>query len=727
MGMMLAACVVVVLPFVYVAFLVATGWALMRVMDEAIQNYAIQHGQAVWAVVRLVSVVIGAVIWVLMFKPLLTRRPRKPASMEIKPAGQGDLFQLLAAICRATGAKMPEAVRLDCSMGVRAGLSRGLLSFFSQRTTVTFGLPLAASASAREFAGALANEMGRTPAGLYGRLAHLVRIMNDWLTWVALRIDAWEDAMAATSRKKKTKASILKRVARTLAWLSQRPIWAIMWIGRLASQRALRNSVFNGDRSEAVLVGSPAVVESLQRHPHLQAAWEHGCASVQMGLVAERLPDNFPQAVARHAASVQATAESVKTWELGSIFCPSASLRANRVQKLAAPGGFALQGNGAGVIRDFNDLARQTTQVHYQHDLKLNITQYRLVAPDEMVNQKRKNEDALGAVRRYFMGLCHPERGLCGEASTSAIKPEAASYRIAIAEGREWMKRRGEQMRMTLREWQLSWQRIRDLEMAHAYALAGLPVDSHQYGVAAHTPELYREEIARQEMICDVSEDPLLADEARLETRFAAALGLLWETDPSQLPEAMAKVRAAVPEKAVLYQELAARLRSMRTLITFTSAFESLGTKFSGGQQSGALLLALKFLVPKLMNSVQHMLTGLEHCDCPVEFASDGARSVADYLIGKASPQAVTLLTADWSDGTQQNVTQEVAAQAGELITPFMDRFIDMYHRTFADLAAAAEVSEMQLAPEEVVPLEEREFTPGHRMRVPVVPQPALA
>jgi hypothetical protein len=702
---------------VYVALLVATGWALLIVGDAAIEEYTVHNGQAWWAVVRLCSVGVGVVIWVMMFKPLLTRRPRRPASMELLRANQSEVFDLVASICRATGAPVPVEIRVDCSMGARAVLQRGLWSLLTQRTTLTFGLPLAAACTAVEFAGALANQMGRQPRGLCGRLTHLVRIMNDWLGWVAMRIDPWEDAMAAAGGAKKKKISVWRKAGRTLVWISQRPIWVIMWIGRLVSRSSLRNVVFNGDRCEAAFVGSASVADSLQRQPHLQAAWEHGCNSVQAGMLASRLPDNFPQAVARHSSSVQATAESVKTWEIGTIFSPSASLRANRVQKLALPGGFAAQGNGATFIRDFNDIARQATQVHYQHDLRLNITQFRLVAPDEMVNQKRKQEDALGSVRRYFMGLIHPERGLCGETTANAITPEAASYRIAITEGRDWMRRRGDQMRATLREWQLSWQRIRDLEMAHAYALAGLPVDSHQYGVAAHSPELYREEIARQEMVCEVSEDPLLMDEAHLETRFAAALGLLWDTPASQLPAEMAAVRASVPDQACLYQILAMKLKSIRGLMTFASAFESLGTKFDGGQQNGPQLSALTFLVPRLMMHAQELVKGLEAVDCPSDLADGGAGNLAGYLIGKTSPEARAMLAADWSAGPQSGLTLEDANRAGELVAPLMDRFIELYHRTFSALAAAAEQAEMHLAPEAQETADAKDFNPGFKMR----------
>lgn len=724
--MLLAASVVVLLPFVYLAFLVGTGLLLLKVADAAIEEYTVHDGKAWWAMARLVAVAFGSLIWVMMFKPLLARRPRKPASLELKQASQGDLFQLISAMCRVIGTPVPAEVRVDCSMGAKARLSRGLWSFFSQRTTLTIGLPLAAACTAREFAGTLANQMGRHQHGIYGRLTHLVQIMNDWLGWVAMRIDPWEDAMAAASDTKKKKISVWKRAGRTLVWVSQRPIWAIMWIGRLVSRNALRNAVFNGDRCEAAFAGSSAVSESLQRQPHLQAAWEHGCASVQSGLITERLPDSFPQAVARHAASVQATAESVKTWEIGSIFCPSASLRANRAMKLALPGGFALQGIGASFIRDFNDLARQATQIHYQHDLRLNITQYRLVAPDEVVNQKRKQEDALGSVRRYFMGLCHPERGLCGEAAAPSIKPEAASYRVAIAEGREWLKRRGDQMRATLREWQIAWQRIRDLEMAHAYALAGLPVDSHQYGVQSHAPALYREEIERQLLILEVSEDPLLADEARLETRFAAALALLWETPASQLPDGLAQTRALVPDRACLYHELAVRLKALRALITFTSAFESLGTKFGGGIQSGTPMQALEFLVPKLMLNTQHLLNGLDAIECPADLGGGTRKSLAAYLVGDVSPHAAAMLSRDWNQNAREGLTAADAACAGEIIAPVMDRFIELYHRTFAFLASAAELSEMQLAPETPEPeTPEQAFHPGYaRPAMPAAPGP---
>lgn len=694
--MAFAAAVVVLLPFVYIAFLAAMGWLLIWQGDRGMEDYALNRGPAWMAITRLVLVGFGAVLWVMMFRPLLTRRPRRPASLELMQANHGDLFQLLAAFHRSTRCVMPAEVRVDCSMGARAVLKHGLFSLLSQRTVLTFGLPLAASATAREFAGALANQLGRQPRGLLlGRLSHVVRIMNDWLSWVALRLDPWEAALAAAGGKKQKKIPLWKKMLRALPWITQRPIWLIMWIGRAVSARPLRMMVHNGDLAESQIVGSAGFAESLQRQPHWQAAWEKACASVQEALHTQRLADNFPQTVARHATSTQATPEAVQAWQSGSIFCPTAERRIARMQKLALAGGFAVPGNGAAFVRDFNDLSRQATQVHYQHDLRLTITQFRLVAADEVVSQRRKADDALGAVRRYFQGLAHPERGLCSDGPAGAIVPEPQAFRVAIRDGRHWLRSRGDQMRATLREWQMSWQRIRDLEMAHAYALAGLPVDSHQYGVASHTPELYREEIERQKLICEVSEDPLLADEARLETRFAAALGLLWDTPASQLPDALAQIRARVPAQAILYQTLVDRLPALRGLITFASAFESLGAKFNGAQSGGNLLPANRFLVPRLMLHIRQLISGLEQIPCPEE-AGGGQLSIASHLLGQLSPGAHALLAADWEKAPPA-IGNEEAAFAAELVAPVMDRFTELYHRTYSALASAAETSEMQL------------------------------
>ncbi len=696
LGMMFAAMVVVTLPVLYLALLLGLGLLLGVQGHRSVNNWASNQWDWMhdgkWAVLAS----LGLIGWLCMFRPLFVRKPRKPASLEIKQASQLDLYQLLGAVSRSTGAKMPVEVRLDCSMGVRLALKNGLWSLLGQREVLTLGLPLAAGTTARQFAGAIANAMGRYPRGIHGRCAHLTEAVNTWLGWAVLRDDPWERALLAARSRRKKEKNFIKCLLLGFMWLTQRPIWLFMMVARAVSARPLRNVTFNGDHAEALLSGSRSFGESLSAAADLQAAWEAACASVHASQASARLPDNFPQAVARHCSNARASSDAAQKLAAGSAFVPDNETRLKRVVSLNLPGVFPAQGNGASLLRDFTDLARQASQIHYQHDLGLNISQFRLVAADESLNQKRRSGDLLAPVKRYFSGLVHPERGLCGEETELSIVPDAAAFRIAIKEGRQWIMTRGDQMRATLREWHMSWQRIRDLEMAHAFALAGIPVDSHQYGIPAHEPALYREEIERQTIVMDASEDPLFADESSLETRFAAALGLLWQTPVESIAPGLAATRAAVPEHVAVYQALVDRLRPMRDLVTLFSAFEALGAKFGGSTSSSAQISAHRFLVPRVMLHAQKVLRGLENIACPSDI-SPQPRSIAARILEGVSPAAIQMLGMDWEHTQPQSIGHDEALRAGEILTPLTDHFVEIYHRTFAWLASAAEMAEMHL------------------------------
>lgn len=717
----------VTLPFAYLAFLAGTAWLLLWQGDIGIEDFTLNRGPTWLAVMRMSAVSLGIVMWISFLRPLMSRRPKQPASLELKPVSQPDLHQIIAAICQVAGARMPVEWRINCSMDVRVTVQGGIFGWLAQRQLLVIGLPLATTSTSREFAGAIANELGKYPAGMRGRLLHLIRAMNEWLDWAACRRDPWRESLAAAAGKSKKKKNLAIQTVRGFVWLTQRPIWVFRGLARGVSAGSMRRFVFHGDRCQAAFCGSKALAEWLQRQPHLRSAWDQACASVQLGLVSQRLPDNFPQAVARHAANAQATIQALQKWEAGSVFVPSASVRSKRAIELNAAGVFAMQGNGATLIRDFSEISRQATQLHYQQDLRLDVVQFRLVAADEAVNQKRRTQDSLEPVRRYFQGLVHPERGLCGGMGEAAIQPDPEAFRVAILEVRDWMRRRGDQMRVTVREWTMSWQRIRDLEMAHAFALADLPVDSHQYGVQAHKPELYREEIERQAMVMEVSEDPLLADESHLETRFAAALGLLWLSPESSLPDGLRNLRAMVPGQVAVYEVLVDRLKALRSLITMLSAYEALGARFAGADAKGSLLPALRFLVPKMMLHCQQVLAGLERVPCPPEL-SERPVSIGQHLLGRPSPQAIPLLAIDWARAPLTNIGHDEALRAGEIVAPVLDRFVTLYHSVFAWLVSAAEIAEMHLVDYAgQAPEEDRAAMPVFTAHSVAAPAPAMA
>jgi len=295
------------------------------------------------------------------------------------------------------------------------------------------------------------------------------------------------------------------------------------------------------------------------------------------------------------------------------------------------------------------EFCRQATQSHYQQDLNLSINRFRLVAADESVNQKQKH-GAMAPVTRYFKGLLNPLRSLSGEEGGNVSSPASAggldAFRHAISDGLVWMKNRGDQMRVNLKEWQTSWRRVRDLEMAHAFALSGLPVDSHQYRVVRHEAGLYRGEIKSHERICERYADPLLVDEARLESRVAAALGLLWETPANKLPEGLAILGESLPALADLYQILGGKMAAMRGLVKVAGAYDSLGTGFGVCDTESGPIVAVRFLLPRLMHHTQEVVRGLDEVPCPNSVAS-GSPHLAQPLLGNLTAERMVLVTGD--------------------------------------------------------------------------------
>ena len=135
-------------------------------------------------------------------------------------SGAGLFFGVISTICELTGAALPAEVRVNWDMAVKVSLS------------------------------------------------HLVQIVNQWLSWVALNLDSWENALASAGAVKTKDLSILVKIWRGFVWVSQWAIWIVMWVARFASIRPVRRSILNGDQCEALIVGSAVTLQSLQKIPH---------------------------------------------------------------------------------------------------------------------------------------------------------------------------------------------------------------------------------------------------------------------------------------------------------------------------------------------------------------------------------------------------------------------------------------------------------------------------
>jgi hypothetical protein len=249
-----------------------------------------------------------------------------------------------------------------------------------------------------------------------------------------------------------------------------------------------------------------------------------------------------------------------------------------------------------------------------------------------------------------------------------------------------------------LREWNIAWQRRRDLEAACALSLAGCPVSRLQFGMITSTPAEFLKEALEQKTLMDHLDELLRHAEVHLEKRLTSALGLLWWSPPESLPDRLAEMREQLPARASLYESLGSVLPSFRELLTAFHTFQTLGARFSGAPATGSLITVLQSIVPMMNQRAVQILAALDGAACPLAESEEARASLAVHLApemvqeGQTAAGGSTTL-ADGSPGLQE-VAQKMCHDTATRIAPFVDRYLSLYHQSYAWLAEAAERTE---------------------------------
>ena len=344
-------------------------------------------------------------------------------------------------------------------------------------------------------------------------------------------------------------------------------------------------------------------------------------------------------------------------------------------------------------MRQFVGLSRQVTYFYYQHDLGLNLQEHRMVADEEVIHQNRREEEALLVIRRYFGGLAHPERAMCGLGSTPASSTASVELQREILRVRDEIVAWGPQFKVALQEWNQAWQRRRDLEAAATLSLAGFTVSRIQFGTEDASPGALRAEAARQRMVMEHMEGPLQERERIMESRFAAALGMLWWSEQADLNDWLLTRRRDMSAWVTIYEAMAGALPSFRELLTTFFAFQTLGAKFANVDDPSAFLTALQSVVPKMLNLVRQIVATMD--GAPYPFTEDGkVVSLNQHLLPTPLPEMPSVSLVSLDAASMRAIGLKMAGNASECIAPYVDDFLTLYHLAFAWLAESAERTE---------------------------------
>lgn len=672
------------LPLVYVLVVVAAGLYVVWLAFSWVTFLALAESWQWQDGLPALSITAGAVTWIFMLRPLLSKPRTIHVALQVNPSCQPRLFELVDEICWHLRLDPPAEIWLDTTIGIRSSVKNGVTGVAGGELILNIGLPMVSVMSARELAALLVRELAMNAGGLGTTFSQLVRELNTWF----YRALHERDPRELEWRRKRKKETASQRWMRVVGWLwmglAKLPFGLLVIVARILSAVALARLANGADRAAVKVIGKHAWNDVQGKELLLQGAWETSKTEIQRGMTQHRLPENLSLLLARHVAQA-----ALKKKDLAAPTPPQPENAASVILEHLSESAPA-----AVLVRSFVDLSRQVTCFYYQHELGIALHEMRLVADEEVLHQNRREDESLVIIRRYFGGLAHPERAMCGLAATHQVSPGQQQLQKEILQVREEIREWGSRLKLALQEWNLAWQRRRDLESAALMSLAGYTISRIQFGTDDTKPQSLRDEAARQRMLMEHMETTLAAYEAKLESRFAAALGLLWWMEKGQLNDLMLDRRQDLPAWVSIYEAMAATLPSFRELLTTFFAFQTLGARYSSLNDSGNAFNALQTVVPKMTNLVRQILSTLDGAMYP--FTPNKRRiPLKDYLLRGNLPEPISISMNPGSVVDTRVRSAKMAADASEVVAPFVDRFLQLYHQSYAWLAESAELAEL--------------------------------
>ena len=398
-GLFFVAIVMVLLPLIYIAMILAAGWGVYAYATHFSFFLKPGHiggrGYILQLMLYFGPLFVGAVLLFFMVKPLFARSAPRAEPLALNPAVERTLFAFIAKICNVVGAPMPNRIDLDCQLNASAGFRRGAWSMFGNDLVLTIGLPLVAGLNTRQLAGVIAHEFGHFTQGFGMRLSYVIRSVNGWFARVVYERDVWDLALVEMSESQEWQIQVIVGCARLAVWFSRLLLMSLMFAGHAVSCFLLRQMEYDADSYEIKLAGSEDFETTAVRLNLLNEALARTYKTIRTTWnLNHELPDNFPAYLLRHEAElppvvrkkIQDTLGLAKTSLLSTHPCDADRIRAAR--KGNEPGIFHLDLPATTLFSNFEIVSRQVSQVHYVEDLGIELGLARFMPAEKIGGAK---------------------------------------------------------------------------------------------------------------------------------------------------------------------------------------------------------------------------------------------------------------------------------------------------------------------------------------------------
>lgn len=681
-------------------------------------------------VVAVLAMLLEGWVCLLLVRQLLTPAKKEQAWQEVLPGDQPHLYRAVKWVCEVIRAPMPKTIAVDSSAMMRAETQYIWHAIAGRGGHLQIGLSMPVEMDSGPFLGLLAHELSFLRRGVGAGGSRLIRSIEEWFV-LRLKHDPWQFKFKKAFLNKHTgkRQKVLMLFCWMSVWLASRPLRLLYACHQILAAPAMRAQVRAADRCGVAIAGAAGYAKALRQRARSQLAWRKLEAELEEDRETGRLPDNIPLLLARQA---QCTEPEELPETAVTHWLPGALPDASRIERAAASKIteplWKEDGSATQLLVNYYELSRRATYFHYQNDWGLVLSHLKFITVEESISESRESVEIVSALNRYFKGMAHPERAFCGIAEENEAPQDSELLMMELLDCRDWLMTYGDRMSTALAEWSKTWALVRDLEAALALTKAGLHIQRNQY--SGDSPDELGEEIERQRAAMDNMEGLLRQFEGRLETRMACCLELLAREPEEKLPPKLAEMRRTLPHWVLVYEALGLHLPVLRELMTAFTAFNALGATVSGTVESASYVTTVQHLIPKVTMHVRDIAKTL--AQWPYPFASEQQPGVSLTMASYLSQRLEELDIIDPPGGSlmivgdRRLMAQQAARKLTDIVGPFIDRYLALYHQAFAWVSKATQMAEWQF----VDPIQEmatREARRAAEAKEEYVPPKAMA
>jgi predicted Zn finger-like uncharacterized protein len=419
MGLTAAMAVMMLLPLLYLTFIVGVGWLVYWHLTHSHVMVRNARGRAagIALIIYIAPVIAGLISIIFMFKPVFARPAKQQRTRSLNDQGEPILFAFVQRICKELGAPIPKRIDIDNEVNASASFRSGWWSLLRGNDLVlTLGMPLVHGLTLQQLAGVIAHEFGHFSQGAGMRVSFILRSINLWFVRAVYERDNWDAWLEEMSIESDFRFGWIFYVARFAVWISRRFLWCLLFLGNLLTGLIQQQMEYDADRYEVGMAGKNTFESTFQSLRTSAMGYQQAVGT--LGRVANegRLVSDFPRLAALHTKklspellqSMQAEIDKEKTQWFASH--PSDSDRINAAKLSPDEGTYSSLLPASALFLHFQAECEGVTKDWYQAALGKGFSEKKMVPTSEVMDEEAKEDIAWESLERFFIKSIGPKR-----------------------------------------------------------------------------------------------------------------------------------------------------------------------------------------------------------------------------------------------------------------------------------------------------------------------------